>query len=182
MTAVLAGFLLVLLHLKEEGLELFLKLAGYILIAGGLTGFLKESVIFARARKGAVVLAVCAGILWLGSLYELSLSGPAATVFGWLVTAGDMYIRYMTVAGIQDMEQAGNEEFYSKELFQVWKIWTATLLFILLMLFISSEFTMFLASAAGVVYLACVVIFLIYLDRSRAAYLNYVKEREASLR
>ena len=56
------------------------------------------------------------------------------------------------------------------------------LLFILLMLFISSEFTMFLASAAGVVYLACVVIFLIYLDRSRAAYLNYVKEREASLR
>lgn len=113
MTAVLAGFLLVLLHLKEEGLELFLKLAGYILIAGGLTGFLKESVIFARARKGAVVLAVCAGILWLGSLYELSLSGPTATVFGWLVTDGDMYIRYMTVAGIQDMEQAGNEEFYS---------------------------------------------------------------------
>lgn len=52
MTAVLAGFLLVLLHLKEEGLELFLKLAGYTLIAGGLTGFLKESVIFARARKG----------------------------------------------------------------------------------------------------------------------------------
>jgi len=179
MTAVFSGFFFIHLHLWINGVDLLPDFVGFILIAAGVSGFLEESKRFGKARIWASVLAVYAGIVWLCSLFRITLSGNLFVFLSYLVAAADFYVRYLLILGIREVEERESRDMKTRRLFQAWKayliIWILTLVPVW-----SGGLWQILGTILAILDLAAVTVFLVFFYQTRKKFLEYrvIKSRQ----
>jgi len=95
---------------------------GYILLLKGMGELAEESACFDRAKPFAAVMTVYSAILWIGALLAVTSEGWIASVLGLIALALALYISWLLIRGVREIEEQAGEDFGGGALFSRWKI------------------------------------------------------------
>lgn len=120
------GFLLIFLdfnlNLNQHSLNILPDFAGCLLLLWGTKELEGESTFFRNSRLFAAGMAVYTAILWVGALLGVTSGG------GWLISilnliaaVVSLYVAWMLIQGVLDMEIRRAVDLKGRTLYQWWK-------------------------------------------------------------
>lgn len=95
---------------------------GYILLIRGMGELAAESAFFERARPFAAGMAVYAAILWIGALLGVTSDGWIASLLELATTVLALYISWLLIRGVLEMEERKAADWGGKPLLGRWKL------------------------------------------------------------
>lgn len=173
------GFLLLFLsfHLSinDHRLELLPDFVGYLLLMKGMDELAGESGYFQNARPFAVGMAIYTAIVWVGDLLAVAPGeNLLSTLLRLIALAAALYIEWMLIQGVLEMEQTRGANLRGEALSRLWKV-TVAVQAAIQALSLLGELTsvsgmLVLATAAGLVAFVIKVLRLIAWWKSSSAY------------
>lgn len=110
------------LNLNQHTLNILPDFLGYILLLQGMKELDEESGLFRGARPFAIGMAVYTAILWVGALLGISSDGGwVSQLLSLIAMIVALYISWVLVQGILDMEQTKAADLNGGKLYQWWK-------------------------------------------------------------
>ncbi|MGI5878089.1 MAG: hypothetical protein ACOX7W_05730 [Christensenellales bacterium] len=115
------------LDINASRIGLIPDFVGYILMLRGLAEMAQESPRFEKARPYAVGMAIYTAILYALDLFGFSFTGGGylAYLLGLASTAISLFISYLIVMGVRDIENRAGRYLRSEPLFGAWKVMAA---------------------------------------------------------
>ena len=164
------GLLLIYLdvniNIDSHTLNLLPDWAGYCLLFSGLLDLAGESEKFTKAKPLCLDMAVYTGVLWV---LNLVVGSASLGIFDWILslaaTAVSLYILYLIVSAIGDIETSRAVSIGQPKLMSAWKVMAvaygaAQVLTILVALAVICLIVGFVAT----------VVFMVYFNNTRKAY------------
>lgn len=172
------GFFLIYLNFtlgfNQHTLNVLPDFAGYLLLIKGMDELEHESGLFQGARPFAIGMAVYTAVLWVGDLLGVDGDGWLTQLLGLVAMVAALYISWVLIQGVQDMEQRREVELNSGALHLWWKgllmVQLAAKLLGLMANLTNLGVIATLSVLLGAVGLVCIVLFLNAWYRCSAAY------------
>lgn len=110
------------LNSNQHSLNVIPDFVGYILLLQG-TGMLQdESEMFLRVRPFAVGMAIYTAILWVGALLGITTGeGWLSQILNLIAMVVALYISWLLIQGVRDMERRYETDLNSGNLLYCWK-------------------------------------------------------------
>lgn len=164
------GFLLVFinfyLNVNGHSLNIFPEWAGYCLIYSGLNDLLGEGEHFPLAKPWCLGMAVYTAIVWaIDLIFGSAKLGIIGSLLSLVATLISLYVSYLILMGIADIEHNRGVDLGQEKLMKIWKIFVICILISSILLFMPA-----LAVIAALVAVVAVIIFLIRFNNTRKAY------------
>lgn len=109
------------LNLNDHSLNLLPNFVGWWLIWQGAAELGEESAFFEKSRPFTLALAVYEGILWLGSLLAVLRSSALTTLLGTLGAVVMLYVLWLLVRAVEEMEARRSADLGAALLHRRWK-------------------------------------------------------------
>ncbi len=127
MKNIFIGFLLIFLdfnlNINTSTIGLLPDFVGYIILIKGLDEVASESSIFLKARPWAVGMSVYSAILYVLDLLGASSGlGFISILLGIISTIISLYISYVIVTGVRDIESVRGTKLNGEKLRNIWNI------------------------------------------------------------
>ncbi len=127
MDHIFIGFLLIFLdfniNLGNSTVGLIPDFIGYIFLVRGLNSLHGESPLFAKAHPAAVGMGIYSALLYAGDLLGITAAlGWLGIGLGLISTIISLYISYLIVMGIREMENNHSAKLNGENLQFTWKI------------------------------------------------------------
>jgi len=173
------GFLFIYLNFdlsfNQFTLNVFPDFVGYIFLLQGVKELDAESSLFRGIRPFATGMVVYTAILWVGKLMGLTAGGNwVATLLELISTAVSLYISWVLIQGVLDMEQHHGADLNGKTLYGRWKAMVAVLLLNYLLALLANVanlvVVMTLITVTVLASLFLIFLFLFAWNRSAKAY------------
>ena len=120
------GFLFIYLNfnlnLNQYSLSILPNFVGYILLLQGMKQLEEESRFFRRACPFAVGMAVYEAILWIGAVFGVGADSVIGTVLGWISMAVSLYVSWLLIQGVLEMEQQSERDLLGAQMYSRWKL------------------------------------------------------------
>ncbi len=164
------GFLLIFVNLNltfnGHTLNVLPDWAGYCLMYSGLNDLLDEGEHFPLAKPWCLAMVIYTAAVWAVELIfgsvKLAIIGPILSLVATLVS---LYVSYLILMGIADIERNRGVDLEQAKLMQIWKLFAVCVLIASVLLFMPV-----LAVVAIIVAFVATIIFLVRFNRTRAAY------------
>lgn len=113
------------LNFNAHTLNVLPDFVGYILLLQGMKDLEPESHFFQAARPFAIGMAVYTAILWVGALFGItSNEGWVSQLLGLVSMVVALYISWVLIQGVLEMEAAKAADLNGPKLYQLWKVLT----------------------------------------------------------
>lgn len=170
MKNIFIGFLVIFLDftltIGRYKIGLIPDFIGYIVLINGLSEMSEESVKFENARLFAVGMIIYSGAIYFCDFIGITLNlGSIAIISGLVATIISLYISYIIIDGIRDVEANRSADLNGIELKYTWNVMAVFSMATYLSLFIPALSIVFV-----IISLIMVILFLIALNKSRNAY------------
>lgn len=177
MRNIFIGLLLVFLdfnlNLGNSTIALLPDFVGYIILSKGLLELEAESERFIKARPYSIGMAVYTGIIFLLDLFGISkLSQYIDFILGIVAMAVLLYISYIIVDGIKEMEVKHNVELNGEKLAYFWKWWALVSVVTFVLLLVPP-----LALVSVIVSVVVSILFLVAINTSKNLYYDKIGAR-----
>ncbi len=164
------GFLLIFINfnltINGHTINIFPEWAGYCLMYSGLNDLANEGEHFALARPWCLAMVVYSGVLWLVEIFFGSVKlGIIGTILSVVATLVSIYVSYLILQGIAEIERNRGVDLGQPALMQIWKVFVICILISSVLLFMPA-----LAVVSAIVAFVAVIIFLVRFNRTRKAY------------
>ena len=120
---------------------------GYLLLLAAIRELEGESSLFQGARPFAVGMAVYTALLWTGNLFGMG-AGWIGGLLDLIATAAALYVEWVIIQGILDMETCRGAELNGKAMMTIWRR--------MLVVQIAAQLSGLLASVSTIGFLALV--------------------------
>ncbi|NLG36645.1 MAG: hypothetical protein GX549_01420 [Clostridiales bacterium] len=112
------------LDINASRIGLIPDFVGYILMLRGLAEMAQESPRFEQARPYAVGMTIYTAMLYALDLFGFSFAGGGylAYLLGLASTAISLFISYLIVMGVRDIENQTGRSLRSEPLYSAWKV------------------------------------------------------------
>lgn len=169
MSQIFIGYILVFFNIGINGFDLLPDFIGYALIFVGLGRLATESENFAKARPWALGMSLWCVVAVLLSSFVIW--GYAADLL-WAVAVNFvmLYIQYLTVCGISDLEKLVGRDLGSQSLLQMWKVIALSCMTALVLMYIPNYFSVLLGALLIVVMFVAQIFFLVYFYKAKGLY------------
>lgn len=163
MAYLIIGYVLVFFRFAINGFDLLPDGLGYILIMAGLTKLDGNSDKLAKAKPWAISMVVIEFLLSVGVFLNIHIGGAMAVIINLLTLLITLYLSYLIVAGIQDIELMNNVKIGASNLMLIWKIGAVLLIACKVLVFIPFDMMALILSALTFTAIATNIIFLVFL-------------------
>ena len=110
------------LNVNQYSLNVLPDFVGYIFLIKGIDLLNGESTFFEKARPFSVGMAVYTGILWVGALLGVTAGGGLVTkLLSLLATVVGLYISWLLIQGVAEIEEVRTVKLNKESLLTVWK-------------------------------------------------------------
>lgn len=110
------------LNLNQFSLNVLPDFVGYILLLKGIRELEEESRLFRGVRPFAVGMAVYTAILWVGALLGAAANdGMIARLLSLVGTIVSLYISWLLIRGVAEMEEKRAADLNGERLLTLWK-------------------------------------------------------------
>ena len=109
------------LNINQYSLNMIPDFVGYILLMQGARSLEEESRFFQGIRPFATGMALYTAILWLGTLFGVSSGDWLSQLLNLGAMILALYISWMLIQGVQEMERSKAADLNGARLFQRWK-------------------------------------------------------------
>ena len=148
--------------------------AGYILLLRGIGELAEESAFFERARPFAIGMAVYTAILWIGALLAITSEGWIASLLGLAATVLSLYISWLLIRGVLEMEEGNVADWGGKTLLSRWKLLLCVQVVIHLLRLMANLVNLgvifVMVAAVSIVGMVCIILYLLAWYRLWNAY------------
>jgi len=168
MTYIFWGYILVFFNFKINGFDLLSNFLGYIFIFIGLAKL--EGIHFKKAKAFAVFMAINSLLFTIGGLAGASFEVGLFATYNLFTVGIWIYISYLIVLGIKDLEFITGKQIGFKKLFTIWKIQVILQVITRLFVFTQNEILLLIASIFAIILIAMNVIFLVYFYKAKTIY------------
>ena len=110
------------LNLNQHSLNILPNFVGYLLLLQGMKQLEEESRFFQSGRPFAVGMAVYEAVLWVGAIFGVTSGGWFGTVLGLISTAVSLYISWLLVQGVLEMENKRGADLLGAQMYSRWKL------------------------------------------------------------
>ena len=164
------GFLLLFVNINltfnGHTVNILPEWAGYCLIYSGLNDLAGEGEHFSLAKPWCLAMVVYTGATWLIELLFGSVKlGIIGTILSLIASLLSLYVTYMILQGIAEIERNRGVDLQQGKLMQIWKVFAVCILVANVLLFMPA-----LVVVALIVAFVATIIFLIRFNRTRKAY------------
>lgn len=170
------------LNVNGHSLNLLPDFVGYILLLRGIRELEEESSLFAKARPFAVGMAVYEAILWVGALLGVASGGLVGSLLGVISLAASLYISWVLVQGVREIEAHRAAELHGALLYSRWKLLAVlqaiTWLLTLMANLANLSALLVLAGVLAIVGIVVLLLFLLAWHKTAAAYEALSVEQE----
>ncbi len=183
MTQIFWGYILVLFHFRINGFDLLPNFLGYILVCVGLTKLLGESKSFKKARPLGMIMAIYSAVIAMGDLAGVGFAGALFTALNLISVGMWIYLTYLIVLGVKDLELNTGTALRFHYLFIIWKIQAVLQVAVRGLLLTQNQTMANISVLLTAILLALNVLFLVYFYRAKTMYAlvsdeNYAKTEE----
>ena len=164
------GFLLLFINVNltfnGHTVNVLPEWAGYCLIYSGLNDLAGEGEHFALARPWCLAMVVYTGATWLIEIFFGSAKlGIIGGLLNLLATLVSLYVSYMILQGIAEIQRDRGVDLGQDKLMKIWKVFAVCILIANLLLFMPA-----LAVVAMIVAFVATIIFLVRFNNTRTIY------------
>lgn len=164
--AYLLIFLDIDLNFGSVTIGLLPDFVGYIFMVKGLAQLAAESAYFEKVRTFAAGMAVYTGILYALDLLGISVElGWITVILGTIALVISLYISYVIILGIEEIEQRRAADLYSRRLRSTWNVMAVTQI-----LSYAALFAPALALICIIVSCICSIAYLVAFYQTKKAY------------
>lgn len=168
MNNIFLGFIFILfdftLNFNESTLSLMPAFVGYWFLGKGLVELQGRSESITKAIPLAKFMIVFSAITWLINLFAIQL-GLVGTAIGLVETVFSIYVSYLVVVGIKEVEEYHQADLQANKLKQAWLMSTICRLCVGLLIWVP-----FLILIVIVVAFAIHIYFMVALNNTKKAY------------
>lgn len=168
MTYIFLGYILTFFHIKIKGFDLLPNFLGYIFIFVGLAKL--EGIHFKKAKPFAVFMAINSLLFTIGGLVGASFEGELFATYNLFTVGIWIYISYLIILGIKELEFITGRQLGFQKLFTIWKIQTILHVITRLVVFTQNEILVLIASIFTAILITMNVIFLVYFYKAKTIY------------
>lgn len=176
MTHIFWGYILIFFHLKINEFDLLPDFLGYVLICIGLSKLLYESINFKKAIPYAIFMTIISIFITFGGLLGISFNGEIFGIFNFITILIFIYIKYLIVMGIKDIEQSYNATLGFSSLFLIWKISFGLVVAIKTFVITRNEMFLLLGAVLTAIALCVNIVFLVYFYKAKKIYEGFNKK------
>jgi len=110
------------LNLNQYSLNILPNFVGYILLLQGIKQLEGESRFFRSGRPFAVGMAVYEAVLWIGAVLGVVSDNGIGTVLGWISMAVSLYVSWLLIQGVLEVEQQHEKDLLGAQMYSRWKL------------------------------------------------------------
>ncbi|WP_058486460.1 hypothetical protein [Defluviitalea phaphyphila] len=168
MTHIFWGYILIFFHIKINGFDLLPNFLGYIFIFIGLSKL--EGMHFKKAKPFAVFMAINSLLFTIGGLIGALFEGELFAIYNLFTLGIWIYMSYLIMLGIKDLEVITGRQLGFQNLFTIWKIKTILHVITMLFVFTQNSILVFIGAIFTVIFIVMNVIFLIFFYKAKTIY------------
>ena len=110
------------LNVNQYSLNVLPDFVGYIFLIKGIDPLNGESTFFEKARPFSVGMAVYTAVLWGGALWGVTAGGGMVVrLLSLLATVVGLYISWLLIQGVAEIEEAHAVDLNKERLLSLWK-------------------------------------------------------------
>ncbi len=169
MLQILIGYVLVFFHITINGFDLLPDFIGYALIFIGLGRLAAESENFTKARPWALGMSLWCVVDILLPSFDIQ-SYVLWALFSCLLFGVTLYLQYLIVCGVCDLEKLVGQDLGGRRLLQVWKAAALLETTALVLLRVPHDVSVVLGGLLVVAALVAQMFFLVYFYKAKGLY------------
>lgn len=169
MIFLIIGYFFIFFRFTLNGFDLLPNFFGYILISVGLMKLENKSNQFVKAKPWAIALVWTNLLFSLGVLFKIQIGGATAVTINSLILLITIYLSYLIVSGLQDIELINNVKIGASDLKLIWIIWAILTTICKMLVFVPNATITLVLSVFTLITFVTNTIFLAFLYKVKKA-------------